>query len=106
MIRTGLEVWVPMINCDEDINFHLGIQDLMDCVLSCRESALEFISNLKKEFDVFGEWSEFEDVSPYNFYEEVTKENCEWYGWEFVWTTSDGEKHKCSIFLQLTPIFC
>lgn len=103
MKRTDMSVWVPIISCDEDIQFHLGIQDLMDCVLGSRKSALEFIENLKKEFKE--EWSEFSDVSPYNVVSEVTKENCNWYGWEFIWTTEDKTSYNCAIFLQLTPIF-
>ena len=98
MKRTGMSVWVPTINCEEDIEFHLKIQDLMDCVLGSRESALEFVENLKKQFK--DEWSEFDDVSPYNVDSDITKENCSWYGWEFTW----GE-YDCTIFLQLTPIF-
>lgn len=102
MKRTDMSVWVPIINCSEDIEFHLKIQDLMDCVLGSRESALEFVENLKKQFK--GEWSEFDDVSPYNVYSDITEENCSWYGWEFTWTQF-GEEYDCTIFLQLTPIF-
>lgn len=103
MKNTGMSVWVPIIICEENIEFHIAIQDLMDCVISSRESALKFIEDLKKRFTK--EWSEFDDVSPYNAFEEVTKENCGWYGWEFTWTTEKDEKYDCVIFLQLTPIY-
>lgn len=104
MKRTDMSVWVPIISCDEDIQFHLGIQDLTNCVLGSRESALEFVENLKEQFKE--DWSEFDDVSPYNVCpEKVTKENCSWYGWEFTWTVEDGECYDCAIFLQLTSIF-
>ena len=103
MKKTDMSVWVPTISCGEDTQFHLDIQDLMNCVLGSRESALEFIENLKEQYKK--EWSEFSDVSPYNVYSEITKENCNWYGWEFTWTTEDEACYDCVIFLQLTPIF-
>lgn len=102
MKNTGMSVWVPTIICEKDIEFHISIQDLMDCVLSSRESALEFFTDLTKRFKK--EWFEIEDVSPYWMFE--TKEECDWYGWEFEWVTPEDKKYECTLFLQQTPIYC
>lgn len=99
--KMNATVWVPSFTCDNDFEMNVSMQDLADCAMLNKESALQFIEDLKETYKK--EWSNFSDVSPCNVFEDVTEETATWFGWEFTWTSNEKD-YLCAMYIQEVPI--